>query len=100
MGRNINISSMAARAGAKDVAHYAASKAGMVGMTKALAHEFGPAVITANTIPPRFISGTICLALRFSTSPLLRLPSAEVGQASKRLPALPMLNNDTSAYPL
>ena len=69
-------------------------------MTKALAHEFGPAVITANTIPPRFISGTICLALRFSTSPLLRLPSAEVGQASKRLPALPMLNNDTSAYPL
>lgn len=58
-GRVINISSMAAQAGAPNMAHYAASKAGMIGMTRALAHEFGPAGITVNCIPPRFITGTI-----------------------------------------
>lgn len=58
-GRVINVSSMAAQAGAKDMAHYAAAKAGLIGMTRALAHEFGPSGITANCIPPRFITGTI-----------------------------------------
>jgi 2-hydroxycyclohexanecarboxyl-CoA dehydrogenase len=58
-GRVINISSMAAQAGAPRMAHYAASKAGLIGMTKALAHELGPNGITVNCIPPRFITGTI-----------------------------------------
>jgi len=58
-GRVINISSMAAQSGARHMAHYSASKAGMIGMTRALAHEFGPAGITVNCVPPRFITGTI-----------------------------------------
>lgn len=58
-GRVINISSMAAQAGAPNMAHYSASKAGMIGMTRALAHEFGPVGITVNCVPPRFITGTI-----------------------------------------
>jgi NAD(P)-dependent dehydrogenase (short-subunit alcohol dehydrogenase family) len=35
--------------------HYVTSKAGLIGMTKALALEFGPKGITVNTIPPGFI---------------------------------------------
>jgi len=73
-GRVINISSMAAQAGAKDMAHYAASKGGMIAMTKALAHEFGPNGITFNTIPPRFITGTIMSDASFAAAkqPLAR----------------------------
>lgn len=58
-GRIINISSAAAQVGAKNMAHYASSKAGMIGLTRTLAVEFGPSGITANVIPPRFITGTI-----------------------------------------
>lgn len=58
-GRVINISSMAAQSGAKNMAHYAASKGGLISLTRALAHEFGPSGITVNVIPPRFITGTI-----------------------------------------
>ncbi|MEW9856369.1 SDR family NAD(P)-dependent oxidoreductase [Novosphingobium sp. M1R2S20] len=73
-GRIINISSMAAQAGAPRMAHYAASKAGMIGMTKALAHELGPNGITVNCIPPRFITGTIMSDQSFAAGkqPLLR----------------------------
>ncbi|CAN7601481.1 SDR family NAD(P)-dependent oxidoreductase [Phenylobacterium sp. LjRoot219] len=58
-GRIINIASSAAQTGAKHMAHYAASKGGMISLTRTLAVEFGPAGITANVIPPRFITGTI-----------------------------------------
>lgn len=80
-GRIINISSMAAQAGAKDMAHYCASKAGMIGMTKALAHEFGPAGITVNTIPPRFITGTIMSEQSFAAGkqPLAREAEIKAG---------------------
>jgi 2-hydroxycyclohexanecarboxyl-CoA dehydrogenase len=54
-GRIVTISSVAAQAGAPDRAHYAASKAGIVGLTKALSMEFAPHGITANTIPPSLI---------------------------------------------
>jgi NAD(P)-dependent dehydrogenase (short-subunit alcohol dehydrogenase family) len=54
-GRIVTISSVAAQAGAPDRAHYAASKAGIVGLTKALSMEFAPRGITANTIPPSLI---------------------------------------------
>lgn len=77
-GRVINISSMAAQAGAKDMAHYCAAKAGMIGMTRALAHEFGPAGITANVIPPRFITGTIMSDQSFSAGKQPKAREAEV----------------------
>lgn len=58
-GRIINIASSAAQTGAPKMAHYASSKGGMIALTKTLAVEFGPSGITANVIPPRFITGTI-----------------------------------------
>ena len=54
-GRIVNISSSSAQGGQQLMSHYVASKAGMIGLTKSLALEFGPRGITVNTIPPGFI---------------------------------------------
>ena len=51
-GRIINISSSTAFRGAKNGAHYAASKAGIIGFTKALALELAPFGITVNAVCP------------------------------------------------
>ncbi len=54
-GRIINISSSSAQTGAPAMAHYAASKGGVIGLTKALALEYATRGITVNNVPPNFI---------------------------------------------
>jgi NAD(P)-dependent dehydrogenase (short-subunit alcohol dehydrogenase family) len=54
-GRIVNISSSSAQGGQPLMTHYVATKAGVIGFTKALALELGPKGITVNTIPPGFI---------------------------------------------
>ncbi|MFF0011398.1 SDR family NAD(P)-dependent oxidoreductase [Streptomyces sp. NPDC005374] len=54
-GRIVNISSSSAQSGQQYMTHYVASKAGLIGFTKALALELGPAGITVNTVPPGFV---------------------------------------------
>lgn len=58
-GRIINISSSSAQSGARMMAHYSASKGGMVALTKTLAVEFGGHDITCNAIAPRFVMNTL-----------------------------------------
>lgn len=54
-GRIVNISSSSAQGGSSFHAHYAASKGGVIGFTKALAMEFAGTGITANNVPPGFV---------------------------------------------
>jgi NAD(P)-dependent dehydrogenase (short-subunit alcohol dehydrogenase family) len=54
-GRIVTISSSSAQSGARNMAHYAASKGGVIGLTKALALELGRTGITVNTVPPSLI---------------------------------------------
>ncbi len=54
-GRIVTISSSSAQSGTSRMAHYVASKGGVIGLTKALAIELAPRGITVNTIPPGFI---------------------------------------------
>jgi 3-oxoacyl-[acyl-carrier protein] reductase len=54
-GRIINISSLAARGGGVVGPHYAASKAGLLGLTRYAARELGSFGITVNAIAPAFI---------------------------------------------
>lgn len=62
-GRIINIASVSGVIGNPGQGNYAASKAGMVGMTKSLAREVAPRGITANCIAPGFIETPMTHAL-------------------------------------
>jgi 2-hydroxycyclohexanecarboxyl-CoA dehydrogenase len=57
-GRIVNISSSSAQTGAKGLAHYSASKGGIMALTKTLAIELGPLGITVNNIPPGSVLNT------------------------------------------
>ena len=54
-GRIVTISSSSAQSGAPHMAHYVASKGGVIGLTKALARELADQGITVNTIPPTIV---------------------------------------------
>ena len=62
-GRIINISSVVGHAGNPGQANYCASKAGLLGMTKALARELGSRNITVNCVAPGFIDTRMTQAL-------------------------------------
>ncbi|MCK9564071.1 MAG: SDR family oxidoreductase [Bacteroidales bacterium] len=61
-GRIVTISSNAAQWGAADRAHYAASKGGVIGLTKSLARELAKHGITVNTIPPSLVDTPLARA--------------------------------------
>ena len=76
-GRMVTISSSSAQSGAPRMAHYVASKGGVIALTKALALELAPHGITVNNIPPGMID-----------TPMLRRAEADgnVGNLEKIAP--------------
>jgi len=78
-GRMVTISSSSAQSGAPRMAHYVASKGGVIGLTKALALELAPHGITVNCIPPGMID-----------TPMLRRAEADgdVGKIEKIAPRM------------
>lgn len=89
-GRIINISSMWGITGSSCEVHYSASKAALIGLTKALAKELGPSGITVNAIAPGLIDTDMNKAVDGETkrqiaeeTPLLRMGrSKEVADAA------------------
>jgi len=62
-GRIVNISSVVGESGNVGQANYVASKAGVIGLTKALAREFAPRGVTVNAVAPGFIRTAMTDAL-------------------------------------
>ncbi|MGA8217147.1 MAG: glucose 1-dehydrogenase [Solirubrobacterales bacterium] len=98
-GSIVNLSSEVAFSGSSGVVHYVASKAAVVGLTRALGKELGPAGIRVNAIAPGFIptGGTKGLA-DGATYDVSLTPLGRVGQPDDLLGALVFLVSDESAF--
>ena len=75
-GRIVNISSSSAQSGSRQMAHYSASKGGVIALTKTLAIELGHLGITCNNIPPRFVMNTIMSEKAFAPEVQQRIVDA------------------------
>ncbi len=96
----INISSVAGLIGVPGQANYCASKAGILGMTRALALESAPRGIRINAIAPGFISSdmTDALSERQRLDALARIPMNRFGKPSEVAELTHFLLSDAAAY--
>lgn len=99
-GRIINITSMWGAVGASCEVHYSASKAAVIGMTKALAKELGPSGITVNAIAPGVIDTDMNAALSDEDKRALRdeTPLMRIGKPEEVAQAVYFLASDAAAF--
>ncbi|HCQ66156.1 MAG TPA: 3-oxoacyl-[acyl-carrier-protein] reductase [Rhodobacteraceae bacterium] len=99
-GRIVNISSIVGATGNPGQANYAASKAGMVGMTKSIAHEVASRGITANCIAPGFIATAMTDKLTDDQKDKItaQIPAARMGTAEEIAAATLYLASPEAAY--
>ena len=99
-GRIISVTSVVGATGNPGQANYAASKAGLVGMSKAIAQEVASRGITVNCIAPGFISSPMTDTLpEAQKSALLgRIPAGKLGEGSDVAAAAVYLASREAAY--
>ncbi|HEY5214658.1 MAG TPA: 3-oxoacyl-[acyl-carrier-protein] reductase [Acidobacteriaceae bacterium] len=99
-GRVINITSVVGETGAAGQANYAASKAGMIGLTKSLAREFASRGITVNAIAPGFIQTPMTddLTEAQKAAILTQIPLARYGNDADIAAAVTFLASDGAGY--
>jgi 3-oxoacyl-[acyl-carrier protein] reductase len=99
-GRIINISSVAGVMGQAGSSNYAASKAGLIGMTKSVARELGKKNITANCIAPGFIMTemTEVLAQPVKDAAMQVIPVKRFGTVEDVAKAVAFLSSDEAGY--
>ncbi|MBA4773044.1 MAG: 3-oxoacyl-[acyl-carrier-protein] reductase [Sphingomonas sp.] len=99
-GRIVSITSVVGATGNPGQANYAASKAGLVGMSKALAQELASRGITVNCVAPGFIASAMTDALPEAqrASLLARIPAGALGAGSDVAAAVVFLASREAAY--
>jgi 3-oxoacyl-[acyl-carrier protein] reductase len=99
-GRIINITSIFGQMGQAGQANYAASKAGLIGLTMAIAREVASRNITSNAIAPGFIetSMTAALSEEFKQSAVKQIPLGRVGTPEDIASAVAFLASDEASY--
>jgi 3-oxoacyl-[acyl-carrier protein] reductase len=99
-GRIISISSVVGVTGNAGQGNYAASKAGLIGMTKALAQEVASRGVTANCIAPGFVGSAMTDALndKQKDAILARVPAKRLGTIVEIAAAAVYLASDEAAY--
>jgi 3-oxoacyl-[acyl-carrier protein] reductase len=99
-GRIIGISSVVGVMGNPGQGNYAASKAGLIGMNKALAHEVASRNITVNSIAPGFIASAMTDELndKQREAILATIPAGRLGTAQEIAGCAVFLASDAAAY--
>ncbi len=98
-GRIVNISSSSAQTGSPRMTHYAASKGGVIGFTKALAMELAPLGITVNNIPPGFVDTPMLRAAPINVeSTTAASPMKRIGRPEDIAAACAYLVSDGAGY--
>jgi len=99
-GRIINISSIVGATGNPGQANYAASKAGLVGMTKSIAYEVASRGITANAVAPGFIATAMTDKLTDDQKDKInaQIPAARMGNPEEIAAAVLYLASPEAAY--
>ncbi|MCY3829338.1 MAG: 3-oxoacyl-[acyl-carrier-protein] reductase [Rhodospirillaceae bacterium] len=99
-GRIVNITSIVGVTGNPGQANYAASKAGMIGMTKSMAAEVAARGVTLNCIAPGFVRSpmTDALSEQQQTGLLERIPAGRIGEPGDIAGAAVWLASDEAAW--
>ena len=99
-GRIVSVGSVVGTIGNAGQGNYAASKAGLIGMTKALAAEVASRGVTANVVAPGFIESPMTDALNDKQREgiLGNVPMGRLGQGADVAAALVYLASDEAAY--
>jgi 3-oxoacyl-[acyl-carrier protein] reductase len=99
-GRIINIASIFGQMGQAGQANYSASKAGLIGLTMAVARELGSRNITCNAVAPGFIETamTEVLGNDFKQAALKQIPLGRIGTVDDVANAVAFLASDEASY--
>lgn len=99
-GRIINITSVSGILGNAGQANYAASKAGIIGLTKTVAKEFGSRGVTANAVAPGFIKTAMTDALTEEQKQAMYklIPLGSLGETEDIAQAVRFLVSDAARY--
>jgi 3-oxoacyl-[acyl-carrier protein] reductase len=99
-GRIVNISSIVGEMGNPGQANYVASKAGLIGLTKALAQEMGSRNITVNAVAPGFIETgmTEKLSPELKDNMLGHVPLKRIGRPEEVAAAVRFLASEEASY--
>src|SRR6266567_1686317 len=99
-GRIINITSVFGQMGQAGQANYASSKAGLIGLTMAMAREVASRNITCNAVAPGFIetSMTAALSEEFKQSAMKTIPLGRAGSPEDVANAVRFLASDDASY--
>lgn len=99
-GRIINLSSVVGRTGQAGQVNYAASKAGLIGLTRSMAREFASRGITVNAVAPGYIETPMTAVLdeKQRTAMLAQIPLGRAGTAEEIAQSVAFLASEAAGY--